>query len=136
MTFPKRIVVDTSAFYALVSGTDSLHEQAVLSYERILDWEWEPWTTSYVLVETQALIHSRLGFGCLKTFIEAVPDIMRILWVESSITEEATNRMLVNNGQRLSFVEWTTVVACERLRASAFSFNHILSQAGVRVFPQ
>lgn len=136
MPFSKRIVFDTSAFYALVSRTDSLHAQAMLCYERILDWEWETWTTSYVLVETQTLIHNRLGFECLKTFIETVPDIMRILWVESSITEEALKRMVANKGQKLSFVDWTTVVASEKLRASAFSFNDMLSKAGLRVFPR
>lgn len=136
MSFSKRIVFDTSAFYALISRTDSLHSQAILSYKRILDWEWETWTTSYVLVETQTLIHDRLGFECLKTFIETVPDIMRILWVESSITEEALKRMLANKGQKLSFVDWTTVVASEKLRASAFSFNDMLNEAGLRVFPR
>ena len=135
MPFSKRIVFDTSAFYALVSRTDSLHAQAMLSYERILDWEWETWTTSYVLVETQTLIRNRLGFECLKTFIETVPDIMRILWVESSITEEALKRMLANKGQKLSFVDWTTIVASEKLRASTFSFNAMLSKVGLQVFP-
>jgi len=135
MQSPRRVVVDTSAFYALVSSTDGLHTQALLSYERILDWEWETWTTSYVLVETQTLIHNRLGFGRLRAFVDAVPQIMRILWVESSIVEEAMKRMFASNDRTLSFVDWTTVVACERLRASAFSFDHMLSNAGVRVFP-
>jgi predicted nucleic acid-binding protein len=136
MSLSRRIIFDTSAFYALVSVTDSLHTPAMLCYERILDWEWEIWTTSYVLAETQTLIHNRLGFECLKTFIEAVPDIMRILWVESSITEEAWKRMLANRGQRLSFIDWTTIVACEKLRASIFSFADMPSEAGLRVFPR
>lgn len=136
MPFSKRIVFDTSAFYALVSATDYLHAQAMLSYERILDWEWEIWTTSYVLIETQTLIHNRLGFEYLKTFVKTVPDIMRILWIESNITEEAWKRMLVNRGQRLSFIDWTTIVACEKLRASMFAFSDMPSEAGLRVFPR
>ncbi len=136
MPSSKRIVFDTSALYALVSRTDSLHAQAMLTYEHILDWEWETWTTSYVMVETQTLIHNRLGFECLKTFIETVPHIMQILWVESSITEEALKRMLANKGQKLSFVDWTTIVVSEKLRAYAFSFNDMLSKAGLRVFPR
>ena len=136
MSFSKRIVFDTSAFYALVSRTDTMHAQATSFYERILDWEWETWTTSHVLVETQTLIHGRLGFECLKTFIRTVPGIMRILWVENSVTEEAVNRMLSNKGQKLSFIDWTTVVASEKLRASLFSFNDMLNEAGLRVFPR
>lgn len=136
MSFSKRIVFDTSAFYALISATDSRHAEATISYERILDWEWETWTTSYVLVETQTLVHNRLGFECLKTFVEALPDFMQILWIESSITQEALRRMVASSCRELSFVDWTTIVASEKLRASTFSFNDMLSKAGLRVFPR
>lgn len=136
MPFSKRIVFDTSAFYALISSTDSFHAQARLSYERILDWEWEIWTTSYVLAETSTSIHNRLGFECLRTFIETLPNIVQVLWVESSILEESWRRMLVNRGQELSLIDWTTVVASEKLRASTFTFNDALSKTGLRIFPR
>jgi hypothetical protein len=32
-------VIDTSAFYALVSSLDNFHTQAKSTYERLLDWE-------------------------------------------------------------------------------------------------
>lgn len=136
MSFTRRVVLHTSAFYALVSATDSRHAQAVVSYERILDWEWELWTTSYVLVETQTLVHNRFGFDCLKAFVEALPRFMQILWVESSITEEALRRMVMSNERELSFVDWTTIVACEKLRASVFSLDDRLGKEGLRLFPK
>lgn len=136
MRSSKRIVVDTSAFCALISSTDSLHAQARLSYERFLDWEWEIWTTSYVLAETSTLIYPRLGFECLRTFMQTVSNIMQVVWVESSISSEAWRRMLASQAQDLSLIEWTTVVASEKLRASIFTFNHALSKEGLRIFPR
>lgn len=137
MPSPKRIVVDTSAFYALISSTDAFHTQAKLSYERLIDWEWELWTTSYVLVETSALVHHRLGFEALKVFTETIlSGVAHILWIENVIHNEAWKRLAARQGKSFSLVDWTTVVTSERLNASVFTFDLSLRQEGVLVFPR
>lgn len=137
MPSPKRVVVDTSAFYALISSSDSFHTQAKLSYERLIDWEWELWTTSYVLVETSALVHHRLGFEPLKVFMETIlSGVGHILWIENVIHNEAWKRLVARQGKGFSLVDWTTVVASERLKASVFTFDQSLQQEGVLVFPR
>ena len=135
MQFTKRIVVDTPAFYALVSSTDSSHAQARSSYERLLDWEWEIWTTSYILVETSNLIHLRLGFEPLKTFLETALRFTQILWIEESILREAWKRMTERHGQEFDLIDWTTIVAAEKLRASIFTFQEDFRKEGIRIFP-
>jgi hypothetical protein len=81
MAIPERVLVDTSAFYALLSSTDEFDERARTAYERLLDREQELWTTSYILVEMAALTHRRLGFEALETFVRSVdrgpvPDLL------------------------------------------------------------
>ena len=39
MPLPERILVDTSAFYALVSANDSFHQGAESAHERLIDRE-------------------------------------------------------------------------------------------------
>ena len=68
MVLPERVLIDTSAFYALRSATDLFHNRASVAYERLLDREQELWTTSYTLVETVALLHRRLGFEVVSEF--------------------------------------------------------------------
>jgi len=137
MPLPERAILDTSALYALVSATDTFHSRARLGYERLLDWESELWTTSYILVETSALVCHRLGFQPLKAFMETVlSGIIHILWVENTIHSEAWRRMVERQGRGLSLVDWTTVVAAERLRAHLFTFDQGFSQEGVIIFPR
>ena len=39
MVPPERVLIDTSAFYALRSATDLFHNRASVAYERLLDRE-------------------------------------------------------------------------------------------------
>jgi len=136
MPSSKQTIIDTSAFYALISSTDSFHYQARSSYERLLDWEQKLWTTSYVLVETSALIHHRLGFELLNTFMESLlSGVVNVLWVDSLIHHEAWRQMVKRQGSRLSLVDWVTVVSAERLKASLFTFDQDFRQEGITVFP-
>lgn len=137
MSLPKKAILDTSAFYALISSTDAFHIQAKSAYERLLDWEWELWTTSYILVETSVLVHHRLGFEPLKTFMETLlSGIPHVLWVENTVHSEAWRRMAETQGKGFSLVDWTTVVAAEHLEASVFTFDRSFRQEGIRTFPR
>lgn len=137
MLSSKRIIIDTSALYALISATDAFHTQAKSSYERLLDWEWELCITSYILVETSALVHHRLGFQPLKTFMEAMlSGVIRIVWVENTVHGEAWERMNRRQGKDFSLVDWTTMVVADRLKASVFTFDRGFRQEGVLIFPR
>ena len=137
MSLLKKAILDTSAFYALISSTDAFHPQAKVAYERLLDWEWELWTTSYILVETSALVHHRLGFESLKTFMDIMlSEIVHILWVENAIHSKAWRRMAERQGKGFSLVDWTTVVAAEHLKASVFTFDQSFRHEGVLIFPR
>lgn len=134
---PNRVLIDTSAFYALLSATDSFHSVARPAYERLLDWEWELWTTSYIMIETSALVHHRLGFRPLEAFMEIVlSPLIHVLWVETATHGEAWERMVRREGKGFSLVDWTTVVASERLAAAVFTFDQTFSKEGVLTFPR
>lgn len=131
-----RVVLDTSALYAVISASDAFHEQARVSYERLLDWEWEIYITSYILVETSVLVHRRLGFEPLKTLTETMMSgLTRVVWIGKTIHDEAWRRMAQREGKGLSLVDWTTIVVAEGTGASVFTFDQGFRQEGALVFP-
>ena len=130
-----RVIVDTSAIYALISASDDFHNKARLLYEGLIDRDTQFYTTSYILVETSALVHRRLGFQPLKTFMESIQDIFNICWIDRAIHSEAWKKMVARDGGRLSLVDWTTVIAAKKLNASVFAFDEDLTQEAITVIP-
>ena len=72
MACAEKIVVDTSAFYALISATDEFHNRVEASYEVLKDRDIELWTTSYALLDTVALVLRRLGFDTPSRLLEVI----------------------------------------------------------------
>ncbi len=136
MPLPEKVLVDTSAFYALVSANDSFHRRAGEAFERLIDREQELWTTSYALVETMALIHRRLGFNTLSDFMARVEDTVGVFWVESSIHNEAWGRLTADQGVGMSFVDWTLATVSRILNAPIFTFDRGFAQQGLLTIPR
>ena len=137
MALPERVLVDTSAFFALRSATDLYHAGASLAYERLIDREQELWTTSYTLVETVALMHRRLGFEVVSEFSEWRRRAnLRVLWIDSGMHDEAWNRFMAEQGRGMSFVDWTTAVASREMGAPVFTFDGGFAAQGLPVVPR
>ena len=138
MALPDRVLVDTSAFFALRSATDLFHDRASLAYEALIDREQELWATSYTLVETIALLHRRLGFQVVSEFAEWRRRAnLKVLWIDSAMHDEAWNRFVAEQGRGLSFVDWTTTVASRGMEdAPVFTFDGGFVNSGVPVVPR
>lgn len=136
MALPDRVLVDTSAFYALRSATDEFHARARDSYERLIDREQELWTTSYALVETVALMHRRLGIETVLAF-EAWQDRSRlqVLWIDSRMHGLAWSRFMEKRGRGLSLVDWTLAAASRELNAPIFTFDTGFATEGLPILP-
>ena len=132
----QRVLMDTSAFYALLSTNDSFHQRAKVTYERLIDREQELWTTSYILVETFALVHRRLGFQVLSEFMESIEGNLRVFWVESTVHAEAWKRLTANQGSGLSFVDWTAALVSRMIEAHVFTFDTGFANQGIAVLPR
>jgi predicted nucleic acid-binding protein len=131
----RRILVDTSAIFAIISQADEFHSRASSIYTNLLDRGDRLSTTSYILVETSALVHRRWGFEPLKTFMQPVQNVWDILWLDRVIHEEAWNRMVRREGSQLSFVDWPTIVVAENSRSAIFAFDQDFQKEGLTVIP-
>jgi len=129
------VVIDTAAFFALVSSEDEFHDLAAMAYRDMVDEERRLLTTSYVLVETQALIHRRLGFDVLKTLVESIAGIVDVVWVSASAHDQAWPSFEDRRGVGLSLVDWTVALAARQSGASVFSFDSGFSEEGLELIP-
>lgn len=136
MALNERVVINTSAFYALVSSEDVFRESARDTYEYLIDHERELWTTSYVLVETIALIQNRLGFNAVSDFISGIDAVVSAFWIESAFHNRAWNLLMENQGAGLSFVDWTVALVSRNLDAHIFTFDSDFAKHALPVLPR
>ncbi len=128
--------VDTSAFFAILDADDQMHSQARKEWERLLETDASFRTTNYVLVETAALLQSRIGMDGLRVFAADVVPVLDIIWVDAGMHLSAHHSLLVASRRDLSLVDCASFEAMRRLGIdNAFCFDAHFAQQGFRVLP-
>ncbi|MBI4289159.1 MAG: type II toxin-antitoxin system VapC family toxin [Chloroflexi bacterium] len=131
-----RIVIDTSALYAAVAPSDAYHSQAESLYKILLDAGSELYLTSYVLLETSAIVHRRLGFPALRRLTEDLEPLVRTYWIQQATHDEAWKALLQRDGVGPSLVDWTTILVARDLGALVFTFDRHFEAEGLSVLPR
>jgi uncharacterized protein len=129
------VVIDTSAFYALASPEDRFHNAAHEAYWMLVATERALSSTSYVLVETQALIVRRLGFEAARMLMTWSAGIVEIVWVGRELHQEAWEHLEERRGIGLSLVDWTVLLTAQRESAAVFTFDGDFRHEGIPVIP-
>ena len=65
-------------------------------------------TSSYVLVETYALLQNRLGLEAVGAFREDFAPLMDVLWVNETIHERALDDLIARASRKVSLVDATS----------------------------
>lgn len=81
----KATLIDTAAFLALLNRSDQNHQIAQRIWRELLLNKTDLYCTSYVLVETVALVQNRLGLETVRIFNDDVIPLLRIEWVNPSL---------------------------------------------------
>ena len=131
-----RVVIDTSAFFALLVADDTFHERAVAFYRSALESELELWTTSYVLSETIALLQRRRGFESARGFVDRFETTVRVHWVDDAVHASAWRRYADSRGAGMNLVDWTVATVAESMNAQIFTFDSDFSNQGFAVVPR
>jgi predicted nucleic acid-binding protein len=128
--------VDTSAFYAVLDADDDMHQAARGEWERLMEGRAALHTTSYVLVETAALLQSRLGVDGLRLFTADVLPVLTIFWVDEGAHRSAYHALLVSGRRHLSLVDCASFEVMHRLGIeNAFCFDPHFIEQGFAVLP-
>ncbi|GAG03993.1 unnamed protein product [marine sediment metagenome] len=100
------VFVDTSAFYAVLSRSDSNYEKAVQDWNNLIDNQSVRFCTSnYVVVETCALVRNRLGYDAMRGFVDSLLPLAAVLWVDQKAHAAATAAMIAHGKNGPSLVD-------------------------------
>jgi predicted nucleic acid-binding protein len=126
-----RVFADTSALYALLDAGDASHAKARRAFDRLREREAVLVTTSYVLVETCALVTRRLGLAALRGFREDFAPLLEVAWVDAAIHEAALDLLFERRKSTLSLVDAAAFVTMRRERIDeAFAFDRHFEYEG------
>ena len=127
------IFIDTSAIFALASERDLHHHEARRLFDELLRTERRLVTHSYVLSESMALLHRRLGRGvALAVAVEARR--FEVEWVDERLHGAAVDA-LADAASGVSLVDQVSfLVMRKRAITEAFAFDEDFAAAGFRLY--
>src|SRR6266404_4309817 len=102
------VFIDTSAFYAVLDRSDENHVAALGQWDRILSNDVSIISSNYVIVETCALLQSRIGLEAVSTFHEDIVPLIQIEWITKSAHDSAMAAVLAAGRRKLSLVDCTS----------------------------
>ena len=131
------VYADTSALYALLVENEAAHQQSRQEFQRLLGARRAVWTTSFVLVETMALLQHRFGLAAARDFDESIVPVLRVHWVEAELYRQAIEQLWRQDRRQLSLVD---CVGFEFMRqqglSTAFAIDPHFEEAGFETIPQ
>lgn len=128
--------MDTSAFYAVLDADDEEHPAARQAWQHLIEEGHPLLTSNYVLVETLALLQSRLGMQAVREFDDAVYPLLRVLWVDEETHRQAVSAVLAAGRKRLSLVDCSSFVLMRRHGLdTAFAFDDHFPEQGFTTLP-
>lgn len=96
---------DTSALYPLLVSSEETHASVRAEFARLVTSPQPIWTTSFVLVETMALLQHRIGLAAARDFDEEIVPLLSVYWVDDDLFRRGTERLWREDRRRLSLVD-------------------------------
>lgn len=129
----ENVFIDTSAFYALMDRSDRYHESAKKLWTFLLDEEIFLKTTNYIIIETLALLQSRLGFEAANLYSSDILSIVDVLWVKEPQHNLAFELWLSLGRRKLSFVDCVSFITMRHYQLEkVFGFDQHFDDQGFK----
>lgn len=127
----ERVFVDTLAFYALMDRSDNNHQKAADLWASFLENGLHLKTSNYVIVESMALLQSRLGFKAADLWCRDVLSLAEVLWIDSSAHNLAYELWLGLGRRKLSFVDCVSFALMRHYKVEkVFGFDRHFREQG------
>ena len=131
------LFVDTSFFLAYLNRDDTHHATAKASFAAAIENNYSLFTTSYILVESFALIQNRLGMQALRDFQEIMIPILSIEFVNEASHNAGVSAVLTASRRGLSLVDCVSFEVMRTLGVDAvLSFDKHFEEQGFKLFIQ
>lgn len=131
------VFVDTSAIVAILDVSEESHGSVAAVFRSLLDRQEALETSSYVLVESHALVQARLGMEAVRTLARDLAALFTVVWIDAEVHRAALSAVLAANRRRLSLVDCVSfeVMARRGLR-TAFTLDRHFEEQGFEVVPR
>ena len=130
------VFVDTSAFYALLDADDQNYGPSASTWREMMASDEQVMTTNYVLVETFALLQSRLGLRALRDFQADVFPVLHVEFVTPEIHQLSIAVLFGASRRGLSLVDCVSFEVMRELGIkSAFAFDRHFREYGFSTVP-
>lgn len=127
--------VDTSALYAAIDRSDAMHPGVAEAFRDLLDREWLV-TSSYVVVETAAIVQSRLGMAAARDLHERLLPALEIEWVDEDVHRSAAAVLIAAGRRDVSLVDYVSFeVMRRRSIPRALAVDPHFAEAGFDLVP-
>ncbi len=128
--------VDTSALLAFLDRDADRHGEVVASSAEIFA-ERRAITHNYVLIETVALAHRRLGAAVARRLLEDVVPVLEIVWIDAELHAAAVTAYLRSLRRRSSLVDHVSFELMRRraIRA-ALALDRDFAREGFELVPR
>ena len=128
------IFLDTSAIYAWADTADPNHAASVRRLQAILDSGHALLTHNYVLVESTALLQTRLGLSAVTRLAKDSAAFV-VEWVDDDLHASGLKELERARKRRVSLVDHISFLVMKRRRvATAFAFDPDFVSAGFQLF--
>ena len=116
--------IDTSAFMAVIDATDIHHKRAKPAWYGLVRDETPLVCSSYVLVETCALLQHRFGLEAIEVFERDISPLITVEWVDERLHHAGLARVLAAGRKKLSLVDCVSFEIMRNLGIrTAFTFD-------------
>lgn len=123
--------VDTSGFVAVLNSTDEQHAVAEATWKRVSSDGHLLVTSSYVLLETLAVLQRLGGMDPVRRFQAEFVGLVAVEWVGQAVHEAAMAMLLEENRRQLSLVDCVSFVLMRDLGVTrAFAFDKHYEERG------
>jgi predicted nucleic acid-binding protein len=131
-----RVFVDTTALFAVLDAADQNHARASAAWQALVADGSALVCTSYVLVETFALLQSRLGLAAVRAFQDDVVPLLQVEWIDAERHQRSVAALLVAGRRQLSLVDCASF---DTMRSAgltqAFTFDRHFAEQGFDCVP-
>lgn len=131
-----RVFVDTSALVALVDASEDEHAACGGAWKTLLLDDASLVTSSYVMVETYALVQRRLGLEAVRVLTADFLPLIAVDWVDEFVHGAALASLLTANRRDLSLVDCVSFEIMRRRDVThAFALDTDFSKQGFTLVP-
>ena len=100
--------VDTSAFYAILSASDSNHGAAATLWTSLIRDQAHLITSNYVVAEACALLQNRLGTAAVASLVSDILPVVTVRWVDPAAHDQALTALCRGTRSGPSLVDRTS----------------------------